>query len=36
MLDMVDAAPNQLVWRGIATDTIPKKAGKQESELASS
>ena len=26
MLDMVDAASNQLVWRGIATDSIPSKA----------
>jgi hypothetical protein len=30
MLDMVDAEKDKLVWRGIATDSIPKKTEKQE------
>ena len=33
MLDMVDASGDKLVWRGIATDSIPKKSEKQEKKL---
>ena len=33
MLDMVDTPSKQLVWRGIATDSIPSKAEKQEKRI---
>ena len=33
MLDMVDASSNQLVWRGVATDSIPKKSEKVERKI---
>ena len=33
MLDMVDASSNQLVWRGVATDSIPKKSEKVEKKI---
>ena len=33
MLDMVDSAGKKLVWRGIATDSIPKKAQKVEKKI---
>lgn len=33
VLDMVDTSSNQLVWRGIATDSIPKKSEKLEKKI---
>ena len=33
MLDMVDTASKKLVWRGIATDSIPKKSEKLEKKI---
>ncbi len=33
MLDLVDTASNKLVWRGIATDSIPKKSEKLEKRI---
>lgn len=33
MLDMVDTASKLLVWRGIATDSIPSKTEKQEKKI---
>ncbi len=33
MLDMVDTSSNQLVWRGVATDSIPKKSEKVEKRI---
>jgi hypothetical protein len=33
MLDMVDAEGNKLVWRGISTDSIPKKSEKLEKKI---
>jgi hypothetical protein len=33
MLDMVDAGTEQLVWRGIATDSLPSKAEKLEKKI---
>ncbi len=33
MLDMVDAGAKKLVWRGIATDSIPKKSEKLEKRI---
>ena len=33
LLDVVDADSNQLVWRGVATDSIPKKSEKLEKKI---
>ena len=33
MIDMVDAGKNKLVWRGIATDSIPAKNEKLERKI---
>ncbi len=33
MLDMVETASDKLVWRGIATDSIPKKSEKLEKKV---
>ncbi len=33
LLDIVDTASNQLVWRGVATDSLPKKSEKLEKKI---
>ena len=33
LLDIVDADSKQLVWRGVATDSIPKKSEKLEKKI---
>lgn len=33
IIDMIDAGSNSLIWRGIATDTVPRKPAKIEKKI---
>jgi len=34
ILDLIDAAKHEMVWRGVATDTVPSNQGKAEKAMA--